>query len=141
MNEIVISKGEAVFPDGVSEAFRRIAAHYIRDLLAQDNSMILSELGGTHFVPYALVNAEEYDRFLSPNNPDNIVNRAINMVIDPSETMICVFTEPPKGGPIDAFILETERCSIDFLRFVRYILDDVEDEEDGYVPPYEVSRY
>ena len=141
MNEINIITGEVVFPDGVGEAFRRIATHYVRDLLTQDNGVILSELGGNRFTVYALSDSEEYDRFLSPSNLRNIVNRAINMVVDPSETMICVFTEPQDCGSIDAFVLETERCGKEFLRFVKYILDDVEDEEDGYVPLYEVSQY
>lgn len=127
------------FPEEFDSASRGIAEFYVREILS-DSEMLLEEFEGEAF-SIAIPEGGDYERILASSDPDNIVNAAVNMVVDPSETIISIFSEPDASKEIRIYILETRRCTFEFLRFVKYILDDVEDEDDGYVPPYEVSQY
>ena len=124
---------------GVSEATHSLISTYVRDLLSEDHSVLLEEIGGTEFCPLFPESAEEILKLTDPDDNDNIVNRAFNVISDPLNTVFFVFTEPDRSKVISVYILKAKYCPQVFLRFIDYIHDDVDDEEDNYVPPYEVS--
>ena len=124
----------------VPEPYRDIMTMYLKDLHSGSLSVLLDELGANSFEVVYLQARDEVQQHTDSKNVDNIVNNAVNVVSDPSNNVFFVFSEPSNQRVMTIYTFVRDLCSEEFLRFIEFIHDDVDDEEDDYIPPYEVCQ-
>jgi hypothetical protein len=112
---------------------------YINDFSKEEYKVLLNDMNSEEFTIWYIETYEEAIPLLDSKNPDNIVNKAINVISDLYNTFFCLFIEPDDDKKMNVYIFQNKVCTQEFLDFVEYLHDDVEDEEDSYIPPYEVS--
>ena len=125
--------------EGVNPEITALISAYVKDLLQEDHSTLLDEIGGNSFLPIYVESTDEAASLLNSKDDNNIINRAFNIIGEPLNRVFFIFVEPSIEKEIEVYILRSDFCTEEFLQFIEYIYDDVEDEDDRYIPPYEVS--
>ena len=107
----------------------------IKYLEGVDGKMLLREIGAHYFLYFFVHPEVPAEWILDPDNPNNIVDRAMNVLYDIGTDMYTVMAEAGSSqARIDVFFIPSSATTAVFREFIDQYLGGFEDER--YVPPY-----
>lgn len=102
----------------------------LKDLVEDNTGIVFEEFGGKTIELRILKDST----LLEPNNSENIVDIATNLIVSDGKDSILI-TKPELNGILPFYIVKWNVATITFLEFVENIICDLPEDSD-YISPY-----